>query len=55
MDYLNIKLTSKQAKALHGLLPKIIKSPKMLDKREFTPTYDEIMALIEVSNQLWKR
>ena len=52
---ITITLTPEQAEALHGLLPKIIKAPKMLDKREFTPTYDEIMALIEVSNQLWKR
>ena len=51
---MNITLTPEQAKALRGLLPRLIAANGMLEKREFTPTYDEIMALIEIGNQLNK-
>ena len=50
-----ITLTKQDANALQSVLSKIIKAPKMLDKREFTPTYSEVMALIKVSNQLSER
>ena len=31
---------------------RLIEAPAMLDKREVTPTYEEVMAMIEVYNQI---
>lgn len=41
-----------EAAALRALLTRLIDAPAMLDKREVTPTYNEVMAMIEVCNQL---
>ncbi|MDE6649161.1 MAG: hypothetical protein K2K45_04455 [Muribaculaceae bacterium] len=49
-----ITLTNEQAEALQSVLNKIIPAEKMLDKREITPTYAEVMAMIETVNQLYK-
>lgn len=47
-----IKLTTEQADALKRALNKIIPASAMLDKREVTLTYEEVMALIRTVNQL---
>ena len=49
-----ITLTNEQAEALKSVLNKIIPAPSMLCKREITPTYSEVMAMIETANQLCK-
>ena len=41
-----------EAAALGALLARLREAPAMLDKREVTPTYEEVMAMIEVYNQI---
>ena len=49
-----IRLTTEQADTLKRVLNKIIPASAMLDKREVTPTYEEVMAMINTVNQLSK-
>ena len=47
-------LTDERAKTFISVLNKIISADNMLDKREITLTYEEVMSMIETVNQLTK-